>query len=138
LQAAYGSRFSIEIRTTKVSGSGSRTKQIEVFNIVVHDSEGDERTLEMLSGGERVWIRKAIYDAFAIVRARSTGLEFATVFLDEADGALDSESTMMYFRMIAAAHEQSKRAHTIVITHSEIAQEIIGQSINMEGFGNAG
>ena len=136
LQAAYGSRFAIEIRTTKVSGSGSRAKQIETYDIIVHDSDGDENLLEMLSGGEKIWVRKAIYDAFAINRAKDTGLQFATVFLDEADGALDADSTMMYFRMIEAAHAKGNCAQTIVITHSEIAQEIISQSIDMEEFGN--
>ena len=131
LQAAYGSQFSLEIRTTKISGAGARAKQIETFDIIMIDSNGDEQNLDTLSGGEKVWCRKAIYDAFAIVRARNTGLQFSSVFLDEADGALDPDSTLMYFRMIEAAHTEGQRAHTFIISHSELAQQMIAQSIRL-------
>ena len=39
LSAAYGSRFSIEFRTTRIAGKGSKTKQVEDFAIYVLDNE---------------------------------------------------------------------------------------------------
>lgn len=136
LEAAYGSRFKVEFRTTRIGGSGSKTKQIEDFQIWILDSQtGDEQLLETLSGGESVWIKRAIYDAFGIVRDRNTGQRFLTAFQDESDGALDPEARVAYFRMLERAHQISGRNHTIVISHSEAAQEIIAQKIEMADLG---
>jgi len=133
LESAYGARFQIEFRTTRIGGSGSKTKQIEDFQIWIHDSQsGDEQLLETLSGGESVWIKNAIYSAFGIIRARKTGTQFLTVYMDEADGALDPEARTSYFRMLEKAHQEAGRYHTIIITHSLEAQEMIGQKIQME------
>jgi exonuclease SbcC len=139
LSAAYGSRFQVDFRTTRIGGTGGRKKQIEDFQIVVHDGEhGTEQLLETLSGGEAVWVKNALYSAFAIIRDRSTGQRFQTVFLDEADGQLDPEAKARYFEMIQAAHIESGRTHTIIVTHSEQAQEFIAQKINMEDLQAAG
>jgi len=138
LESAYGSRFQIEFRTTRIGGSGSKTKQIEDFQIWIHDSQtGDEQLLETLSGGESVWIKNAIYSAFGIIRARKTGTQFLTVYMDEADGALDPEARTAYFRMLEKAHQEAGRYHSIIVTHSPEAQETIGQKINMGDFNEA-
>jgi len=132
LESAYGARFQIEFRTTRIGESGSKTKQIEDFQIWIHDSRsGDEQLLETLSGGESVWIKNAIYSAFGIIRARKTGTQFLTVYMDEADGALDPEARSSYFRMLEKAHQEAGRYHSIIVTHSLEAQEMIGQKIEM-------
>jgi len=132
LQAAYGSRFQVEFRTTRMGGQGSKRKQIEDFQIWILDSEdGSEQLMETLSGGESVWVKRAIYDAFGIVRDQNTGQRFLTAFQDEADGALDVEARLAYFRMLEAAHRESGRHHTIIITHSQEAQEMVAQRIVM-------
>jgi exonuclease SbcC len=133
LSAAYNSRFQIEFRTTRIGGSGAKVKQIEDFQIVVHDStDGSEQLLETLSGGESVWIKRAIFDSFAIARDRKTGQRFLTVFADEADGALDPEARMKYITMIERAHNEAGRTHTIIVTHSTEIQDFIAQKIMME------
>jgi len=135
LESAYGSRFQIEFRTTRIGGSGAQKKQIEDFLIIIHDSQdGSEQLLETLSGGESIWVKRAIYDAFGIIRARKTGTKFLTVFQDEMDGALDPEARMNYFRMLERAHQESGRYHTIVITHNIDAQEMIEQKIEMRKY----
>ena len=132
LQAAYGSRFQVEFRTTRMGGQGSKRKQIEDFQIIIHDSEdGSEAPYEWMSGGEGVWIKRAIYDAFGIVRDQNTGQRFLTAFQDECDGALDPGARLAYFRMLEAAHQESGRHHTIIITHSQEAQEMVVQRIVM-------
>jgi len=132
LSAAYGTRFSIVFKTTRIAGRGSKTKQVEDFSIWITDSERvTEQDLSTLSGGERVWIYRALYDSFAIIRDRNTGLRFLTCFADEADGALDPEARQMYFAMLRAAHAESGRRHTLIVTHSEAAQEMIPQRIVM-------
>ena len=136
LQAAYGSKFFIEFRTTRMSGAGSRTKQIETFDIFVLDNEdGTEQTLETLSGGESVWIKGAIYEAFGIIRGRNTGLKFLTAIKDEADGALDPAARERYCRMLEKAHDESGQHQTIIITHSREIQEMIQQTIDITALG---
>jgi len=126
LSEAYGSRYQIEFRTTRIAGKGSKTKQVEDFEIFILDTEtGDEQTIDSLSGGEAVWIRKALYDGFAVIRAKNTGTRFQTVFLDEADGALDPEARMLYLRMLEAAHREAGRFQTILISHSTEIQAMV-------------
>lgn len=130
LQAAYGPRFSIRFETTRMDSTGKR--QLETFDIWITDSEhGDEQELATLSGGESVWIKRALYDAFGIIRARNTGLKFLTVMQDESDGALDPERREQYARMLEAAHVESGRYHTIMITHSAEVQAMLSQRIEV-------
>jgi len=133
LESAYGDRFKIAIETTRIGGAGKKTKQIEDFVIKVIDSEdGESVNLENKSGGEAVWIKRAIYDAFAVIRKRNTNFAFLSCFQDEVDGALDSGSKTAYCRMLEAAHEASNLRHTIVITHSNEVKAMIEQKIDMD------
>lgn len=131
LKSGYGDRFSISIETTRIGGSGKKTKQIEDFKIMVNDN-GDVTTLENKSGGESVWIKRAIYDAFAVIRRRNTGFAFLTCFQDETDGALDPSAKTAYCRMLEASHDAGKLRHTIIITHSNEVKAMIEQKIAME------
>jgi DNA repair protein SbcC/Rad50 len=136
LGEAYGSRYMIEFRTTRIAGTGKKTKQVEDFEIYILDTEtGDEQTIDSLSGGEAVWIRKALYDAFAIIRARNTDRRFMTVFLDEADGALDPEARMLYLRMVEGARRESGGFQTILVTHSRELQAMVERTIDVTTLG---
>jgi exonuclease SbcC len=133
LESAYGDRFRIVIETTRIGGAGKKTKQIEDFVIKVIDSEdGEAVNLEDKSGGEVVWIKRAIYDAFSVIRKRNTNFVFLSCFQDEADGALDSAAKTAYCRMLEAAHAESHLRHTIIITHSNEVKAMIEQRIDME------
>ena len=139
LESAYGDRFRIAIETTRIGGAGKKTKQIEDFVIKVIDSEdGEAVNLEDKSGGEAVWIKRAIYDAFAVIRKRNTNFAFLSCFQDETDGALDSAAKTAYCRMLEAAHAESKLRHTFIITHSNEVKAMIDQKIDMEELAMAG
>lgn len=135
LEKAYGPKFSIRFQTTKEVGKGSDKRQAEDYEIFVTNNEVDdedmsnEQEIATLSGGERVWILKALYDAFGIIRERNTGLAFATTFQDEADGALSPEKKHLYLTMVERAHHQSDRYHTIYITHDQAIMQSIEQQI---------
>jgi exonuclease SbcC len=130
LRSAYGDRFSIKFETTRIGGTGKNTKQIEDFLIMINDN-GHIQELSTLSGGEEVWIKKAIYDAFGIIRNQNTGTNFLTVCMDEADGSLDHESKQQYLKMVQASHLQAGKHHTILITHDTFIQQQIDQKIIM-------
>ncbi|MGP1431727.1 MAG: hypothetical protein ACTTJ4_05375 [Treponema sp.] len=133
LESAYGDRFCISIETTRIGGQGKARKQIEDFKIMVTDStDGEATALENKSGGEAVWIKRAIYDAFAVIRRRNTGFAFLTCFQDETDGALDAAAKTAYCRMLEASHEAAQLRHTVIITHSNEVKAMIEQKIAME------
>lgn len=113
----------IKIETTRLSsGSAKKAKQIEDFLIFYVAEDGEEQDIGTCSGGEMVWARKALYDAFAVIRSRNAGIRFTTGFLDETDGALHPSRKADYYHMLEAAHEESGRYQTILITQSaEIA-----------------
>lgn len=132
LATAYGDRYRIEFRTTRIAGKGSKTKQVEDFLIyIINQETGTEKELAFLSGGEAVWIKRAIYDAFSTIRARTSGQEFLTIFQDEADGALDPSARMSYLRMLEAAHAASGRYQTILISHSTEIQSMVERVITI-------
>ena len=134
LQRAYGPRFEMEFRTTRDAGTGKNRHQAEDFEIYIHDHEEAEpslqvQTLGTMSGGERVWIMKALCDAFGIIREKNTGLQYMTTFQDEADGALSPEKKHLYLQMVEAAHVESGRHQTIYVTHDIGIQDAIPQRI---------
>ena len=129
LLAASGNEGSIAIQTLRIAGKGSKQHAIEDFSILYINARGDEQEISTLSGGEAVWVRKAIYDAFELIRTQNTGIQYCTVILDEADGALDHESRLRYMRMIDAAHKESARYQTIIVTHSLELQDMADMRI---------
>ena len=138
LRDAYGPRFSIEFRTTRSAGKGGKAHQVEDFSIWVLDAdcpEIPEAELSMVSGGEGVWIARAIADAFAMIRERNHGVKFLTVIQDEGDSALDDDprtnARQKYFDMLESGHAESGRVHTLVITHSPEAKDRIRQKVKM-------
>ncbi|MDD5305575.1 MAG: hypothetical protein PHS14_20950 [Elusimicrobia bacterium] len=109
----------IEIDTTRISsGSAKKAKQIEDFLIFYVGPDGERQEIATCSGGEMVWIRKVLYDSFAIIRARNGNIKFMTAFLDETDGALYPKDRQDYFRMLLEAHKESGRYQTFLTTHS--------------------
>lgn len=132
----FGSVFRIEFQTTRISGSGKAAKQVEDLLIQVMNQEtGKSREVSLLSGGERVWVLRALYDAFGLIRAKNSDVRFLTAVQDEADGALDVDARMAYLRMIEDAHSRSGRRKTIIVTHSEALQAMIPTKIFVRELG---
>ena len=97
LLACYGPRFTVSIHTLLETGKGD---QKEGFDIVVHDGEsGESKSVGLMSGGERVFVEACLTRAMALYLAQHTGRRYATLFSDEADGALDPERKRMFMAM---------------------------------------
>lgn len=128
LKDSYGNKF--EIRFGSTSELKAKRKANEDFNILVYDSEnGDEKTIDLVSSGERIWIKQALFYAFSIVQMNRTGFNFRTRLIDESDGSLDGGLRPKYLKMVTAAHKIANSRVTVLITHSQeikdIAQQII-------------
>lgn len=97
LLACYGPRFTVSIHTLVETGKG---EQKEGFDIIVYDGEsGEGKGVGLMSGGERVWINECLTRAVALYLAQHSGRRYATLFSDEADGALDPERKRMFMAM---------------------------------------
>lgn len=143
LEASFGSRFRVRMAFTQDTGQGAERSQKETFKLVVFDAEHadehnswdlrpGEQYWDTVSGGEGVWIREALYNAFAVARERVTGAKWLTRILDEADDGLDAGMKPTYFGLIEAAHHSTDRHQTICVTHAPQIKQMIGQSIDLE------
>lgn len=130
LQNSFGNKF--EIRFGSTSELKQKRKENEDFNIIVYDSEnGDEKTIDLVSSGERIWIKQALFYAFSIVQMKRTGFNFRTRFIDESDGSLDSGLRPKYLQMVTAAHKNADARITMLITHSQEIKDIAQQVIEI-------
>ncbi|MEE3413560.1 MAG: LAGLIDADG family homing endonuclease, partial [Bacteroidales bacterium] len=87
LKESYGSKF--EIRFGSTNELKTNRKANEDFNILVYDSENDdEKTIDLVSSGEKIWIKQALFYALSIVQMNRTGFNFRTRLIDESDGSL--------------------------------------------------
>ena len=122
LASAFGTRFQISFETTKMSKDNK--KQLETFEIRVYGEDG-EKSIEDLSGGQRVWIEKAIQEAIAIYLSEKSGKEYLTSYADESDGALDPENKEHFLAMLRESFKLGRRHFTFLITQTpEIWQQI--------------
>ena len=97
LLACYGPRFSVSITTLQETAKG---EQREGFDILVHDAEtGQAKSVNAMSGGERVWVNECLVRAVALYLAQHTGRQHETLFSDEADGPLDPDRKRMFMAM---------------------------------------
>lgn len=130
LADSYGNKF--EIRFGPTSDIKTKRKVNEDFNIIVTDTENfDEKTIDLVSSGERIWIKQALFYAFSIVQMNRTGFNFRTRFIDESDGSLDGSLRPRYLKMVEAAHHISNSRITMLITHSQEIKDIVQQLIEI-------
>jgi len=131
LSRSFGTEFQISLETLRPSKDG--TKQIETFEINIYNENGQKR-IEDLSGGERVWIERAISEAVAIYHSEQSGREYGTSYQDEADGALDPENRQNYLRMLEEAFRVGRRSYTFVVTQSpELWQQVDQRIVLSQG-----
>ena len=98
LLSIFGSRFAIKIVTTEPKANNKGTK--EVFEIKVFDSQSDEiKSLDDLSGGEKVWVEAAIFRAINIRNKEISGKDYLACFEDECDGKLSKQNKQRFFEM---------------------------------------
>ncbi len=97
LRACYGPRFTVSIRTLLETSRGSER---EGFEIVVLDGQtGQGCPVGLMSGGEKTWVHEALSRGIALYLAQASGRQYATLFTDETDGALDPERKRMFMAM---------------------------------------
>ncbi len=129
LANAFGTEFQIQFDTLKTTKD--KKKQVETFEIKVLRGDGEQR-VESLSGGEKVWIDKAIQEAVAIYMSQKSERTFQTSYNDEADGALSAEKKQKYLDMLRQSFALGNRKLSIVISHSAEVWQQIPQRVHFQ------
>ena len=97
LQDCYGGRFCVRISTQDRTATGILK---ESFVIHVEDTlRGESKTLDNMSGGEKVWINECLVRAMALYMAQAASTRFSTLFSDETDGPLDETRKRQFMAM---------------------------------------
>lgn len=132
LEACFGSRFTLSLRTIQEAEKGRVQK--EVFDLAIHDGlrGGGPRTHDWLSGGEQVLVNEALRLALSIFNARRHGAMFETLFRDEADTGLSENLRPLFPLMLRKAMELGGFRNLYFITHAREAWEQADTIIRVE------
>ena len=129
LREAYGPRFSVRVVTQREQANG---KTVETFDISVLDAASDtEASLIHKSGGETVWINHALIAAVGLHHQETAGVQYETLFADEAEDGLTEERKAMFYRMDRAALQLGGYRRKFFISHNPAAWEMADYVINM-------
>ena len=123
LHSTHGSRFTVEIRTDRLSADGKRT--VEDLEVRVIDCvKGRDDLAETYSGGELVLVGSALSFALTMLSCRANGIEKPTILLDEAGAALDPENGRAWIAMLRLAARQISASKVFYVSHSLEQQEL--------------
>ena len=114
----------IKFETMKPDSKGNLK---DVFDIQCSINGGDWQTY--LSDGESVLVSNSIREAMAYLKQNK---EYETVFLDELDGRIDSESRVGFLKLLEQGNEMNGREHVYLISHSEEVKSYCDQSITLK------
>lgn len=129
LLACYGPRFSIRFDTQSETAKGVLK---ETFDIRVFDAEReDDKSVTMMSGGERLIVNDALTRAIALFRAQQSGHTYHCLFSDEADGALDPERKTHFMKVKRKVLEIGGYEAEFCITHTEALWQMADQTIDV-------
>lgn len=116
LEDCYGGRFVVRISTQAATATGVLK---ESFLIHVEDTlRGEQKLLDDMSGGEKVWINECLVRAMALYMTQASGSKFKTLFSDESDGPLDPERKRQFMTMKRAVLERGGYDREYLITQT--------------------
>lgn len=129
LRDAYGPRFTLNIVTQRQQQNGVT---VECFDISVIDADtGIESSIINKSGGESVWLDKALTDAVGLYHQDAAGVKFGTLFSDEAEDGLTAERKRQFYQMDHAALKMGGFNRRYFISHNPEAWSMADAVIDM-------
>lgn len=116
LRACYGPRFTVSIVTQRETQKGELR---EDFDIRVFDADtGKDKSIGVISGGERIWINECLTRSIALYHAQASGRRYGCLFSDESDGALDPEKKRQFLAMKRKVLELGGYQREFFISHT--------------------
>lgn len=132
LHAAFGPRFTIDVRTQAINSTGK--KLIETLDVVVIDTEaGREAPAETYSGGERVILSEALALALTTLACREHGIRSPTLVRDESGAALSATRAPQWIAMLRRAADLIGAGHVLFVSHDPAVWELADASIVVAG-----
>lgn len=128
LSGTFGPNHSVRFQTQDENGK-------EVLDIVVINDDGSETLLSNLSGGERVWILKALRLAQTLISQEKSGRHFETALMDEEDGALSNENAVRFINLYRRLMEIAKMDACFYISHRPDAIHLADHRIKFKDGG---
>jgi exonuclease SbcC len=129
LTSSFGPGFTVRI-ITQDPETGKET-----FDIIVIRSDGSEVSFKKLSGGEKVWILKAIRLGMTLVSKEKSGRNFETLLADEEDGPLDSEKAQSFIGLYKSILEVGGFNSCFYISHNPEVVSMADHRIEFTGNG---
>ena len=132
LHTCHGPRFTIEVRTDRLSSDGR--KSLEDLDVRVLDTvKGREASIETYSGGERVVLGEALALALTSLACQYAGLRRPTLVRDETGASLDPENGRAYVKMLRRGAELLGAEKVLFVTHSPELQALADARIVVAG-----
>ena len=110
LSLTFGPNYSLRIETQDEDGK-------EVFRVWVIREDGAETLLDNLSGGQKVWLLKALRLSLTLLSKRKSGRNFLTCYADEEDGSLDVENAKTFIHLYRSFMKAGEFTSFMYITH---------------------
>jgi exonuclease SbcC len=110
LTGTFGPTHTVRFETQDEEGR-------EVLQIIVISADGSETPLEYLSGGERVWILKALRLSQTLISQEKSGRHFQTSLMDEEDGALSLKNALKFIQLYRTFIATAKMDLCFYISH---------------------
>jgi exonuclease SbcC len=107
----------------------------EVLQIIVISADGSETPLEFKSGGERVWILKALRLAQTLISQEKSGRHFQASLMDEEDGALSLKNALKFIKLYRTFIKTAKMDLCFYISHRP---EAVAMADSIIKFGEGG
>lgn len=127
LEHAFGGMFAIEI-VTQDPESGA-----EVFKIMVtRNDDGTVSDLKNLSGGQQVWVLKALRLGLSMLSREMSGKVIQTAFSDEEEAALDAKKSEAYVRLYRAFLTVGGFTSCLLVTHKETIMAMCDHRLHLQ------
>lgn len=123
LHSCHGTRFTVELRTDRLSSDGKKTIE-DLEARVIDMQEGRDAEASTYSPGELVIVSEAIALAITTRACRQAGIERPTLIRDETGAALSAENGRAYIRMLRRAAQLIGADKVLYVSHSPELQEL--------------
>lgn len=121
LHAAFGTRFTIDVRTQAADAKGKRlleTLDVWVIDTGTDQHKGREGLIESFSGGEVTILAEALSLALTQLACRLAGAERPTLIRDESAGQLSEGNAPIWMAMLRRAAEIINVDRILFVNHN--------------------
>lgn len=127
LHEAFGSRFTIDVRTQSSDAKGKRLLEtLDVWVIDTGDAEHKPREglAETFSGGEKTILAEALSLALTELSCRQAGADRPTLIRDESAGALSEANAPRWMAMLRRAADIINVDRILFVNHNRATWEL--------------